>query len=101
MPEQTAPAPVSPVIAPPPPFKTWCEWANDGYRNALDGLRAVSSGVSGYKVGSRHTNYRSVSDQQAIVDEWRKQVEFYCGVPPLPAGITGRDTAFRVVSRDL
>lgn len=101
------PAPAAVVIdpqvgtPPPKPFASWCEWARDGYNNALDGLRAVSSGVKGYKIGTRATEYRAVSDQQAVVDEWRKLVEFYCGDLGLPPAITGRDTAVRVIPRDV
>jgi len=85
----------------PPPFETMCDWAQDGLMKALDGMKAVSGGVVGYGVGSRHVRFRDAADAQKGVDYWAKLVEFYCGVDALPTAITGRDTAFRVIERDV
>ncbi len=78
-----------------------CPWAQDGLRRAMDGLTAASSGVEGYGVGSRHLRYKSVGDQSVAVDYWMKMVEYYCGIDALPTALTGRDTAFRVIPRDV
>jgi hypothetical protein len=102
------PPPVPPTVVgldwslpPPDPFTSWCEWATDGWRRAMDGLKAASSGVTEYHVGSRGLHRVSVADQQAIVDQWAKQMEYWCGYAPLPTAMTGRDTACRVIPRDV
>jgi hypothetical protein len=67
----------------------------------MDGMNAASSGVEGYGVGSRHVRYKSIADQGKVVDYWMKMVEYYCGIDALPTALTGRDTAFRVIPRDV
>lgn len=117
MPEQTvtAPAPteiqvVRPAVtdtpppsntSPPPPFASWCDWARNGYFNALAALNAVGTGVKAYHIGSRGVEYLTATNVWAIVDQWRKLYEYYCGADALPPSITGRDTAMRVVPRDV
>jgi hypothetical protein len=88
-------------LAPPELIPETCEWARWNWQNALDGLRAVSAGVKSYKIGTRFTEYHTVAEQSAIVDYWRKMVELYCGIAPLPSAITGRDTACRIIPRDV
>ena len=78
-----------------------CPWAQDGLRRALDGMNAASSGVEGYGVGSRHVRYKSAAEQATAVDYWMQLVEYYCGVDALPTSLTGRDTARRVIPRDV
>lgn len=94
-PEAGAPAPGTPLI----PFT--CPWAQDGLRRAMEGMNAASSGVLSYGVGSRHLRYKDAGQQGKAVDYWMKMVEFYCGTDALPPALTGRDTAFRVIERDV
>jgi hypothetical protein len=78
-----------------------CEWAQDGLRRALEGIVGGSSGVSGYGIGTRWVRYRDAAEQAKVIDYWMKLVEYYCGTDALPPWITGRDTACRVVLRDV
>jgi len=79
-----------------------CEWAKQGLNNALDGLRAATSGVKSYKIGTRQTEYTTPSNAQASVDYWQKMVELLCpNMAALPGVITGRDSARRVILRDV
>jgi hypothetical protein len=68
---------------------------------ALDGFVAASSGVSGYGIGTRWVRYKSAAEQAQGVDYWNKMVELFCGAAPLPTSVTGRDTASRVILRDV
>ena len=88
-----------PVPADEPLIPFTCPWAQDGLRRALDGLTAASSGVEGYGVGSRHLRYRSAAEQAVAIDAWQRLVDRYCGVVTDP--LMGRDTAFRVIPRDV
>jgi len=99
MPNAKAAPNEEPADAPLVPFT--CPWAQDGLRKALDGMQGSSTGVKSYKVGTRQTEYRDAADQGKAVDYWMKMVEYYCGVDALPPALTGRDTAFRVVLRDV
>jgi hypothetical protein len=102
-----------PIVEPPvDPLSPWpiqgdvtvpftCPWAQDGLRKAMDGMSAASSGVFSYGVGSRRLHYKDAPQQAKAVDYWQKMVEYYCGTEALPPAITGRDTAFRVINRDL
>jgi hypothetical protein len=67
----------------------------------MEGMNAAASGVEGYGVGSRHVRYKSASEQVNSVNWWMKMVEYYCGVQALPTAITGRDTAMRIIPRDV
>jgi hypothetical protein len=78
-----------------------CPWAQDGLRRAMDGMVGLGSGVLGYGIGSRHVKFRDAADQAKTVDYWMKMVEFYCGVEALPPAITGRDSAVRIIPRDV
>jgi hypothetical protein len=78
-----------------------CPWAQDGLRKALEGIGASSDGVEEYHVGTRGLKRRTVADQGKAVDYWMKMVEYYCGTDALPPALTGRDTAFRVIPRDV
>jgi hypothetical protein len=99
------PSPNEPVVAvivtdaPLIPFT--CPWAQDGLRKAMEGLQATSAGVKAYKVGTRNVEYHTVAEAQKAVDYWNEMVKLYCGVEMLPNALTGRDTAFRVVLRDV
>jgi hypothetical protein len=90
------------VVTPPEGFASWCEWARKGLADALDGMRKAGSGVSEYHVGTRGLHRSGPADQIKNVDYWNEMVKFYCGVDSaLPSSLTGRDTAFRVICRDL
>jgi hypothetical protein len=78
-----------------------CPWAQDGLRRAMEGMAGPSGGVQGYKIGTRAVTYRTAAEQTKAVDYWMKMVEFYCGTDALPPALTGRDTAFRVIPRDV
>jgi hypothetical protein len=67
----------------------------------MEGLTGASSGVFSYGVGSRHLHYKDAPTQAKAVDYWMKMVEYYCGADALPPALTGRDTAFRVIERDV
>jgi|SRR5580765_1734273 hypothetical protein len=90
---------------PPPPtgelIPFTCPWAQDGLRKAMEGLQAASAGVKAYKIGTRNVEYHTVAEAQKAVDYWNEMVKLYCGVEMLPNAVTGRDTAFRVVLRDV
>ena len=95
--------PISPPDTTPPALvePLTCDWAKQGLNNALQGMMGAGSGVSEYHVGSRGLRRLKATDQQKNVDWWCKMVEYYCGAEALPPSITGRDTAFRVVPRDV
>jgi hypothetical protein len=78
-----------------------CPWAQDGLKKALDGLVALASGVEGYGIGTRWVRYRTSAEHLASVDYWTKMVELYCDLPAPPTSVTGRDTARRVILRDV
>jgi hypothetical protein len=78
-----------------------CPWAQNGLAKAMDGMVAVGSGTEGYGIGTRWVRYRTAAEHLATVDYWQKMVELYCGTPPLPTSVTGRDTASRVILRDV
>lgn len=78
-----------------------CPWAQDGLRRAMEGLQAASGGVKGYKIGTRAVDYQTIAEAQKSVDYWNQMVELYCGIAGLPTQVTGRDTAFRVILRDV
>jgi hypothetical protein len=78
-----------------------CPWAQDGLRKAMEGLQATSAGVKAYKIGTRNVEYNTIAEAQKAVDYWNEMVKLYCGVEMLPTALTGRDTAFRVVLRDV
>jgi hypothetical protein len=103
MPEQAAVVivPKLPKGAPPAPFQTWCDWAQDGLRKALEGMGGATSGVAGYKIGTRAVQYKGAGEQGKSVDYWMRLVEYYCGIDALPTALTGRDSAVRVVPRDI
>jgi|SRR5215472_3194692 len=109
MPEAAIKLPIAPTKAgtprdagtPPTPFLTWCDWARDGLARALEGMKDASGGVSEYHIGSRGLHRSGPSDQIKNVDYWNQMVIFYCGDTGLPSAITGRDTATRVVMRDV
>jgi hypothetical protein len=88
-----------PADGPLVPFT--CPWAQDGLRKAMEGLQGASSGVKGYKIGTRNVEYQTIADAQKAVDYWNEMVKLYCGVDGLPTSVTGRDTAFRVIPRDV
>lgn len=109
MPGSTANPKNLPDVGPPPqptnpeaPLVMFtCPWAQDGLRKALEGLQAASGGVKGYKIGTRNVEYATVAEAQKAVDYWNEMVKLYCGVDGLPTAVTGRDTAFRVIPRDV
>jgi hypothetical protein len=78
-----------------------CPWAQNGLAKAMDGMVAVGDGAHGYGIGTRWVRRRTAAEQLASVDYWQKMVELYCGTAPLPTSVTGRDTAKRVILRDV
>jgi hypothetical protein len=88
-----------PAGAPPAPYATWCDWAWDQYRHALEGFGSAAGGVEGYGIGTRWVRYRSPADQAKAVDVLRRQVELYCNIL-LPAPV-GQECAIRIVPRDV
>jgi len=78
-----------------------CPWAQDGLRRAMEGLGDTSSGILAYGVGSRHVRFKTATEQATAVDYWMKMVEYYCGVDALPSSLTGRNSAARVIPRDV
>ena len=78
-----------------------CPWAQDGLRKAMEGLGPASSGGSGYGIGSRNLQYRSVEEQTKVIDYWNSMVEYYCGIGALPDSLLGNDTACRIILRDV
>ena len=99
MPEPETTDTTPPAGDPSIPFT--CPWAKDNLAKALDGMQGASSGVLAYGVGSRHLRYKDAAAQGKAVDYWMKMVEYYCGEEALPPSLTGRDTAFRVIERDV
>lgn len=86
----------------PPGFDSWCDWAWDGYRRALEGMIGSSTGVSGYGIGTRWVRYKDAAEQVSVIGWWNKAIAEFCGIaPPLPPWMTGQDTAFRGVPRDV
>ena len=79
-----------------------CPWAQDGLRRALDGMGSASAGVSEYHIGTRGLKYVDPSKQIGTVGWWNEMVKYYCGdILAVPDSIAGRDTAFRVIPRDV
>ena len=59
------------------------------------------AGVSEYHIGTRGLKYVDPAKQIGTVGWWNEMVKFYCGVDGVPDSIAGRDTAFRVIPRDV
>jgi hypothetical protein len=79
-----------------------CPWAQDNLRKAMEGMIGDSSGVLSYGVGSRHLRYKDAASQQGPIAYWDKMCQLYCpDYIPLPNSLTGVDTAFRVIERDV
>lgn len=79
-----------------------CPWARDGLRRALEGVGTASAGVSEYHIGSRGLHYVDPAKQIGMVGWWNEMVKLFCGIDnALPDSVTGRDTAFRVIPRDV
>jgi len=88
-------------LDPPAPFATWCAWAQDGLRKALDGMKNAGGGVTEYHVGSRGLRREGSKSQIDNVGYWNEMVKQFCGVEMLPSSLTGRDTACRIIPRDV
>jgi hypothetical protein len=100
LPAQTdAETPVEPF--PPPPFTTPCDWAKDGFSRAAQAMGPVSTGVGEYHIGTRGLKYLLASQQIGTLGWWNELVKFFCGYSMLPDALVGRDTAFRVIPRDV
>jgi hypothetical protein len=85
----------------PEPFATWCDWAKDGLLNALNAMKQAGSGVTEYHVGSRGLHRSGPADQIKNIDYWNQMCLLCCGEAILPSSLTGRDTACRIIERDL
>ena len=105
MPTETTVIIATPKVEPEPPPEPLvpftCPWAQDGLRRAMEGFQSASSGVSGYRIGTRAVTYHTIAEAQKSVDYWNEMVKMYCGIDFLPESVTGRDTAFRVILRDV
>jgi len=100
MPPEPATTDTPPPAEPLVPFT--CPWAKDGLAKAMEGLGAISaSGVIKYHIGTRGLQRLTLEEQSKAVDYWNQMVALYCGEQVLPDALTGRDTAFRVVPRDV
>lgn len=101
--EFVPPTPSTPPAAgdPPPPFASWCDWARDGLRKAMEGMKQASGGVLEYHIGSRGLKREPSKTQVDNIGYWSEMVQFYCGTPGLPSNLTGNDTACRIVLRDV
>lgn len=98
------------IVVPPtlPPGTTaelipfTCPWALDGLRRAMEGMGRASAGVSEYHIGTRGLKYVDPAKQIGMVGWWNEMVKLFCGIDnALPDSVTGRDTAFRVIPRDV
>lgn len=78
-----------------------CPWAMDGLRRATDGMGTATAGVDEYHIGTRGLKYSDSSKQIGAIGWWNEMVKLFCGVEGLPPAATGRDTAFRVIPRDV
>lgn len=61
----------------------------------------ASAGVSEYHIGTRGLHYHDPSKQIGTVGWWNEMVKLYCGIDALPNSVTGRDTACRIIPRDV
>ena len=61
----------------------------------------ASTGVSEYHIGTRGLHYHDASKQRGTVGWWNEMVKGFCGMSLLPDSLAGRDTAFRVIPRDI
>jgi hypothetical protein len=68
---------------------------------ALNGMGRASAGVSEYHIGTRGLKYVSAEHQVGTIGWWDKMMQIFCGTPGLPSAITGADTAFRGILRDV
>jgi hypothetical protein len=92
----------TPVQTPCEQPKDLCAYWRDRLCRAEQALAKItSSAVESYTVGSRSLKRLSLTDAAAAVDYCRKRVELYCGEAPLPSSLTGRDSACRIISRDV
>jgi len=64
-------------------------------------MGTATAGVSEYHIGTRGLKYADPAKQIGSVGWWNEMVKLYCGIDALPPSITGRDTAFRVIPRDV
>lgn len=97
---------VAPTLTEEPPPSTdlvpfTCPWAMDGLKRATDGMGTATAGVSEYHIGTRGLKYTDAAKQIGMIGWWNEMVKLFCGVEGLPASATGRDTAFRVIMRDV
>jgi hypothetical protein len=64
-------------------------------------MKSAGSGVIEYHIGSRGLRREGSKSQIDNVAYWDSMVKFYCNVDGLPTSITGRDTACRIIPRDV
>ena len=97
-------APKDAVEPPLPPAELvafTCPWAMDGLRRATEGMGTATAGVDEYHIGTRGLKYSDSAKQIGAIGWWNEMVKLFCGVEGLPPAATGRDTAFRVIMRDV
>lgn len=94
-------APIVVAGTPPAPFASWCDWARDGLAKAMEGMKQAGGGVLEYHVGSRGLKREGAKSQVENIGYWNELVKYYCGDTALPSSLTGRDTACRIIPRDV
>jgi hypothetical protein len=90
-----------PVVTPPVFQPFTCPWAKDGLNKAMKGMQDASGGVTEYHIGSRGLRREGSKSQIDNVAYWNEMVKLYCGEDMLPSSVTGRDTARRIIPRDV
>jgi hypothetical protein len=67
----------------------------------MEGMKQAGGGVLEYHVGSRGLKREGSKSQLENVAYWDSLVKYYCGEGGLPTSLTGRDTACRIINRDI
>lgn len=93
--------PDEPVVPAPVLQEFTCAWARKGLADALAGMQRAGGGVTKYNIGSRGLEREGSKSQIDNVGYWNEMVKVYCGEDMLPSSLTGRDTARRIIPRDV
>jgi hypothetical protein len=93
--------PDEPVVPAPVLVPFTCAWAKKGLADALAGMSKAGGGVLEYHIGSRGLKREGSKSQIDNVAYWNEMVRTYCGEAMMPSSLTGRDTACRIIPRDV
>jgi hypothetical protein len=93
--------PDEPVVSAPVLQPFTCPWAKAGLEKALEGMQKAGGGVLEYHIGSRGLKREGSKSQIDNIAYWNEMVRTYCGEELLPSSLTGRDTAVRIIPRDV